>query len=308
MIRNRFTRALTVFVVLLVLMPIETRRGALAAESDVQSTKANATENADPAFKKNERQRWTNFYRKEAATYEFAVGTDEEKKLYMQPEPVLLYTNPVGDRGLTHGAVFVWSYKGRSEVIGAIWSHANTPEPNQRSISHEFHSLSDEPLTAKRSGTTVWSTDQPGVRWISSSRMPRPAVSKSGRLVQMRSLTRDLSVTRHDPKDDSLEYLRHLPNPVYRYDDATATAKDGAVFAYCVVWDPEAFVAVETRQTDDGLQWQYAPVRVSHLTLAAHDKKVEAWRDVRSAPSHRDPALGYKLFYKTSVQSELLDP
>lgn len=263
--------------------------------------------NMDPGFDKDQYRRWIEYYRQEAASYQFHLTTDHTKELELQTSPVLLYTNPVGARGLTHGAVFVWTYQGRSEVVGAIWSHANTPGPNQRKVSHEFHSLSAEPLVAKRSGEVVWSTTQPGLQWIVPAGVPQPASSKVGRLLQMRNLAKELNVAQIDHQDESVKQLRLLPQPLYRYGRGSSAASDGAIFAYCVVWDPELFVVIESRETAVGRAWHYAPVRFSHLTLMVHHRQEEAWRDARGSERHRDSAMGYKLFYGVSVHNEFIE-
>ena len=266
-----------------------------------------AETNVDPKFEKEQYRRWIEYYRREAASYRFHLGSDRAKELELRKPPVLLYTNPVGARGLTHGAVFVWTYEGRSEVIGAIWSHANTPGPNQRKVSHEFHSLSAEPLTALRNGELVWSTTQPSVQRITPPGVPKPAHSKFERLTQMRNLAKELEVTQKDQKDESEERLRLLPQPLYRYERGSAAANDGAIFAYCVVWDPELFVVIESRETERGPAWSFAPLRFSHLTLTLRHRQKEVWRDTRGGQRHRDPTMGYKLFYGVSVQSEVIE-
>lgn len=266
-----------------------------------------AETNVDPKFDKDQYQRWIEYYRHEAASYRFHLGSDRAKELELRKPPVLLYTNPVGARGLTHGAVFVWTYEGRSEVVGAIWSHANTPEPNQRKVSHEFHSLSAEPLTAERNGEVVWSTTHPSVQWITPVGVPQPAPSTFRRLTQMRNLAKELDATQEDQKDESEERLRLLPQPLYRYEQGSSTKNDGAIFAYCVVWDPELFVAIESRETERGPTWIYAPIRFSHLTLTLHHRQKEVWTDTRGGTRHRDSTMGYKLFYGVSVQSEVIE-
>lgn len=282
---------------------------AAAATTEAQQLREAEAEapNVDPKFDKVKRQRWIEFYRRDAASYSFYVGEDRAKKLKLNPEPVLVYTNPVGARGLTHGAVFIWTHEGRSEVVGAMWSHANTPGPNQRTVAHEFHSLSNQPLMAERNDEETWSTRAGTMDWLAVDGASQPAASTVARLSQMRSLARELSVTRHDPRSGARDQLRLLPKPLFRYDRTSLPKSDGAVFAYCVVWDPELFVVIEARETERGLKWFYAPIRFSHLTLAVRQRKKEVWRDVRGGPSHRDPALGYKLFGKTSVQNEVLE-
>ena len=278
-------------------------KAATAAEPDKPRIAKSEVSNVDPSFNREQRRRWIDFYRQDAASYHFCYGNDRAKKLKLETDPVLLYTNPLGARGLTHGAVFVWTYEGRSEVIGAIWSHANTPQPNQRAVSHEFHSLSNQPVTAEREGESVWATTQAGVQWISRLDLPQPASPKTTRMAQMRTIARQLTVTQQDSKDDSKDQLRLLSQPLYRYEQ---TPTDGSVFAFCKAWDPEVFVVIESRETELGPKWFCAPVRFSNLTLAVQHQQNEVWRDERDGPRHRDSKMGYKLFYKISVESEEL--
>jgi len=69
-------------------------------------------------------QRWTEFYQQAAADYSIELATEPAHRLKMQPKSIFPYTNPQRERG-QHGAVFVWTYNGRPEAVGTIWSIRN---------------------------------------------------------------------------------------------------------------------------------------------------------------------------------------
>ncbi len=159
---------------------------------------------------------------------------------------------------------------------------------------------------AVRSGEVVWSTTQAGIQMVAAPEAAQPGSSRAVRLAQMRTLARELTASRHELKNGKQEELRLLSQPLYRYERPSSAATDGALFAYCVVWDPEVIVVIESRETKRGPRWYYAPTRFSHLTLTLHHKQKEVWRDTRDGPHHRDPTRGYKLIYGASVQNEVI--
>ena len=59
-------------------------------------------------FAKEQKQKWNEFYRKEAASYVIVIDGDPAKPLSLYKESVLHWSNPVrfGD---TNGTVFVWT-------------------------------------------------------------------------------------------------------------------------------------------------------------------------------------------------------
>ena len=76
--------------------------------------------------------------------------------------------------------------------------------------------------------------------------------------------------------------MRLLTQPIYRYEitDAKSPIVDGAVFAF--VWtagtDPEALVVIESRRTDKGVAWFYAPARFTNCEAWLQYQGKEVWR------------------------------
>ena len=80
------------------------------------------------------------YYAEEAAKYAFYLDEKHERRLELQKQPVLTWTNAQNYMG----AVFIWTFKGRPELIGCIGSHQL--KPGRSNVFREFHSLCVQPL------------------------------------------------------------------------------------------------------------------------------------------------------------------
>lgn len=226
-------------------------------------------------------------YREDAEKCAFSTADGESLKLVN--EPIMRWTND----GDWSGDVFVWTHKGRPELIGCLLSGPGAG--NLRYIWHEFHLLAEKPIAP--------ATIQNGRRWEPAEGLklepapdaPQPAQSASARLVQMRSIAR--SFTPYMAAESTWE-LRLLPQPLLRYGEAESDAIDGALFAY--VWpkgtDPEFILLLECRRTDRETAWYYAPVRFSNRALWLKHGEKEVWR----VAGHGEPkANATSLIYTT---------
>ena len=101
------------------------------------------------------------------------------------------------------GDVFVWTCRGRAEVVGTIFS---SPAHRARGdVLHELHSLSTAVLTSTAPGrATAGSRSEPGIELRPIPGAPAPARSAPQRLAQMRALIREFSATAVDIKGRSL--------------------------------------------------------------------------------------------------------
>lgn len=215
-------------------------------------------------------ERWQKYYRRVAAEYEMEQGKKTLTRLKLQPEPVLIYANPAGN-GKSHGAMFVWTQDGRPELLGAIWSR----QPGeQRTVVHEMHSLSLEPLTAKRNGSVFWSPKGPGIEPFAIPDAPEPAATSTLRLVQMRGLVRDFSAA--TVRGTVKRELQFRPQPVYRFEKPTPE-HDGAIFVGFEDWDPELLMLIETRSTPGGPRWHAGFARFTNLPVSARYKDHKIW-------------------------------
>lgn len=207
-------------------------------------------------------------YRLAAKKYEFFLDKDKKVPLTFEPKPVLSWAQDDD----WSGDVFVWTARGRPQVIGCVLSGPGKPD---RPEFHEFHTLSAEPLgPAEMTAKYRWAPEA-GVEFHKFG--GAPAATAAGRLPQMRAVARDLSVWM---EADGKWELRLLPQPLLRYQPTEGAVIDGALFAW--VWtkgtDPELIVAVECHRTKQGLEWRYAPLRFTNREVwVKHDDK-EVWR------------------------------
>jgi hypothetical protein len=238
-------------------------------------------EGDDAPTVKNEQEAVSDYlresYQADAAKYVFRKEGDEQVLQFVE-QPIMRWAN---DNDWS-GDVFVWTYRGRPEVIGCILSGPNGE--SNRNVFHEFHLLATEPVAATDLHTKRRWSPKEGLRRTPVRDAPKPAETAAGRLVQMRQITRKF--TAH-MEADGLWELRLLPQPLFRYGDEKSDVVDGALFSY--VWtkgtDPEVILLLECRKSGDGLAWHFAPVRFSNRQVWVKYGDQEVWR----VESHREP-------------------
>lgn len=258
----------------------------------------------DSAFKPADRskhERILAVYTSDAAEYTIYRDASRKDRVELRREPVLVCSDPV--RGGGDGAVFVWTCRGRAEVIGTIFSF---PSIGPRKLYHEFHSLSLSVLDVSRSGThaSTWTPMAPGIELAALPGAPRPARTGAQRLSQMRALARDFSASTRDRSEKRLE-LRLLPQPLYRYESTEPDVLDGALFAFVTATDPEALLVIEARKHAqlDGPAWDYAICRLTDLGLLVRHKG----KDVFTAPlipygsPQQDPKHRFRVFQDRDI-------
>jgi hypothetical protein len=210
-------------------------------------------------------ERILEIYTSDAAEYTIYRDASRKDVLELRRAPVLVCSNPTRLGG--DGAVFVWTCRGRAEVIGTFFSF---PSIGPRQLYHEFHSLSLSVLDVSRVGThaSAWTPLAPGIELAVFTGAPLPARSAAQRLSQMRALARDFSASTTDRAERHLE-LRLLPQPLYRYENTDPDVLDGALFAFVTSTDPEALLVIEarTQAPADGPVWRYAACRLTDLAL-----------------------------------------
>ena len=217
-------------------------------------------------------------YREDAAKYDFFADEGRTMRLTLVEKPVMAWSTDDD----WSGDLFVWTLGSQPAVIGCILSG---PAGASRSVFHEFHLLSPEPIAAADLQTRRHWQPTEGLTRMLVEGAPQPAESSAARLTQMRRLARALTFRM---EADGPWELRLLSQPLHRFGDADGPVIDGGLFAY--VWpkgtDPEAILLLECRRTDaGGLAWHYAPVRFTTrpVWLSLGDK--ELWR----VESHGEP-------------------
>jgi hypothetical protein len=226
----------------------------------------------EPSSSRSKRERLMELYTGEAADYTIHRDGGGKEKLVLRREPVYFWRNQVRN-GEQDGAVFVWTYRGRAEVIGTFFSY---PPTGTRELCHEFHSLSLSVLDVTRSSReNRWTPRAPGIQLAPVEGAPKPAPSSPQRVAQMRAIAREFSAETRDDEEKHWD-LRLLPQPLYRYESTDPDVLDGAVFAFVTSagTDPEVILVVEARKParDPEPVWQYAVGRFTDLNLSVRHK------------------------------------
>ncbi|MBS0203508.1 MAG: hypothetical protein JSS49_11455 [Planctomycetes bacterium] len=226
----------------------------------------------------------TKLTREAAAKYEMQISGDD-KPLVLRTEPILKWSNP--ESGQIYGNVFIWTRQGRPEVVGSLhkWFDPFTH------MSHEFHSLARDGLTARYNGVKAWHSLKPGVSFDILPKSADVAATAPARLIQMRQLAREFTARSIDKQGGKHE-LRQLTQPAYRYelgpDDETLL--DGALFAFVQGTDPEVWLMIEAQRADGKStpKWHYAVARMNSIELSVEFAGQPVW--------HAEPLPGQSVY------------
>jgi hypothetical protein len=225
-------------------------------------------------------------YRKEIAEYSIALESAPKKELELQKEPVHSWTNPVREKHLVEGAVFLWLRDGRPAALGGVFSHPAPGWEGGHKILHEFLALDRDKLVVSRpNGNNQW-TPQEGLERKELSDTAPPAAGRAARLVQMRQLAKEFTgqITNYEGKRVD---LRLLSTPLYRYPEAKTGVVDGALFALVTTegTDPEVLLVLEAREEDGKTRWEYACGRFGVVSMYVQHKDKEVWSSVLNGKS-----------------------
>jgi hypothetical protein len=225
-------------------------------------------------------QRLLELHTNDAASFAISRDVGRTQKLELRREPVYRWTNPTRVGGQV-GEVFVWTYRGRPEVVGTIFSHP--ADGGRRLICHELHSLSLAVLVVDREAAEQWVPQAPGVDLKPLEGAPTPAGTAAQRLAQIRSLSREFTGRSLSEQGQAWE-LRLLPQPLYRYESTDPDVLDGALFTLVssAGTDPEIILMIEARKANSGPQWVFGAARFSDMNLWLKHKGQEVWSSIRS--------------------------
>ncbi len=239
--------------------------------------------------KEVKRERLLQIYTREAEGYTVHRDASRREQLELRKKPVYIWTNPLRAGG-QDGAVFIWVYRGRAELLGTFFSY---PATGERGLQHELHSLATTVLDVSRqvspgSSGEMWTPKVAGITLAAIPEADAPAQAPAARLAQMRALAREFSGTAKDEHDNRWE-LRMLPQPLYRYESTDPGVLDGAVFAFVssAGTDPEAILVIEARKGPDASEptWQFGLARFTDMSLVMRYKETEVF----SAPQLLGP-------------------
>ncbi len=227
----------------------------------------------------------------QAASYAIYRDAARAQKLDLRREPVYRWSNPIRSNG-QEGDVFVWTYRGRPEVIASIFSHPRD-DRTERRLCHELLSLSEAVLVVDRDSPNRWEPKAPGVEMKAVPGAPPPAQ----RATQGRALAREFSGRSLSEAGEAWE-LRLLPRPLYRYEGPDVL--EGAIYAFVSTagTDPEILLLLEARKTPEGPRWVYAGARFSDMDLWLKHKDKEVWTSIRGGENtfNHDALHRYRFF------------
>ena len=208
--------------------------------------------------------------RKEAGLWELELAGERPKKLKLNAEPVLRWSNP--QAGEIYGAVFVWTSDGRPQVVGSIYKWYSP----HKHYSTEFQSFAETSITGLHEGREMWTPARAGVAYKTVPEAPLPAETAGGRLRQMREIATGFVATKTDRDGNQLK-LRLLTQPIYRYQSAPAAVVDGGLFTFVEGTDPEVFLLLEARRQSDAIRWEYALTRMNSTKFEVSYQEKPAW-------------------------------
>jgi hypothetical protein len=234
---------------------------------------------ADRAAKAKGRQ-LLELHAADAASYSIFRDVDRTQKVELKREPVYRWTNPTRSGG-QEGEVYVWTSRGRPEVIGSVFSHPTSD--SRRTVCHELHSLSLAVPVVDRTAAEQWVPQAPGVDLKPVEGAPKPAGNPELRLAQIRALAREFTGRSLSNQGQAWE-LRLLPRPLYRCESSDPDVLDGALFALVssAGTDPELILVLEARVGQSGPQWLFGAARFSDMSLWLSHKSHEVWSSIRS--------------------------
>lgn len=230
--------------------------------------------------KESEAQRRRARWSLEAKEYKIEANTTPVTPLQLEAEPILRWANPI--RG-GNGLVFLWTLNGRPAAVMCAY---RSPVREGWTESREFHSLWDDTILGSRDGRTIWATKGAGLTWSPIPGASPPAAKGPERLKQLRSLAREFHVimqTNQSPTE-----LRLLSQPVYRYGAET----QGAMFAFVLTTDCDAWLLIEERRTNNAPAWHYAFARMNSFPLTANHGEHEVWQAPRDQ-QYTEPSRNY---------------
>ncbi|MDR3621728.1 MAG: hypothetical protein P4L85_20415 [Paludisphaera borealis] len=206
------------------------------------------------------------------AEYRFSREGEQPALLVLEPKSLLQWSNPVA--GSIHGSVFIWTEKGRPEMVATPYKLFG---PRFFHLGLEFHSLSTSPIRAERGEAVVWTPTKPGLSFAPVPGAPTPAESPSARLRQMRDLAQQFSA--RGVKESGIPlHFRLLTQPIHRYASTDPSVRDGGLFAFVEGTDPEVLLLIEARRREGGaFGWDYAIARLNSMALHVEHRGREVW-------------------------------
>ncbi len=186
------------------------------------------------------------FAKHEAESHVMRHASDG-RPLALRSDAVLKWTNPLV--GENYGAVFVWTSKGRPDVVWCLhrW-FSPTTGPHE---AVEYLSLTTDRIIAEKDGRELWNTSRPGIEMKPIPNAPTPGETAAQRLRQMRELAKEFT-NRQTRRDGVEQENRLMTQPIFRYEGTEPPLIDGSLFAFVQGTDPELWLLIEARRSTTG--------------------------------------------------------
>lgn len=211
-------------------------------------------------------QIWVKERHADLRSYRFERNQPEPVDLALQPESLLNWTN--AERDTNKGALFLWTHKGRPQMIACAYELGGI-------LRYEFHSLSTDPIVAHHDGS-VMHRFGPGLEWTELPRAPERARTRPLRLVQLRRQAERFVVST-GLRDWT--QTRLLPQPVFRSPESASD--DLTIFVFVQGTDPECVLLLDATEKDG---WKFALTRQTKWGLKAQLDGRLIWE---RAPNHQ---------------------
>ncbi len=209
-----------------------------------------------------------------------AMKVSEKKGDTLHPakvveEPIFRYSDP--QRQIIDGTMWVWTIDDLP-VMTMKLECCSLPEPERRWLFN-VGSCSANSIAVKWSFEQEYESKKPGLTFQSLDAGPKLSESKSGRLLQLKQLSRKFSATMLGTTgpDDKSE-MRLLPTPLFRYSSKSGRIADGALFGLSATGtNPDAIVAIQWREEDNAGHWEFACMGTTNAGLQIRLDDTEVW-------------------------------
>ena len=190
-------------------------------------------------------------------------------------DPIFRYSDP--QRQIIDGTMWVWTIDDLP-VMTMKLECCSLPEPERRWLFN-VGSTSSKLIDVKWPFEHKFESKKPGLKFQPLEAAPKLTESKSGRLLQLKQLSRKFSATMLGTTgpDDTSE-MRLLPTPLFRYSSKSGKIADGALFGLSATGtNPDAIVAIQWREEGITGHWEFACMGTTNGGLQIRLEDTEVW-------------------------------
>ena len=196
-------------------------------------------------------------------------------------EPVFRYSDP--QRLIVDGTIWVWTVDGLP-VMTMKLERFSLPEPERRWLFNAG-SCSRNLIAVQWPFDVEFESKKPGLTFQPLDAGPKLSETKSGRLLQLKQLSRKFSATMIGATgpDDKSE-MRLLPTPLFRYSSKLGRITDGALFGLSGTGtNPDAIVAIQWREDGNAGHWEFACMNTTDCGLQIRLDDADVWSQSSTA-------------------------